>query len=135
MNIADLPRISEARIELEGYGARLAAERADAREHIRMQELIAELKRLRSTIDNTELIRIDQKVHLQIYQTTHNYYLIRTLEQYYNLSSRIWFLVLLTVARVMDAIQEHHELLHLILLRDGSTCRTANLTTNCTISR
>jgi DNA-binding GntR family transcriptional regulator len=117
--IADLPRIYEARMELEGFGARLAADRANEPEQHRMRELIVELKQLKNTVDNTELIRIDQNVHLQVYQATHNPYLISTLEQYYNLSLRIWFLVLPKVARVMQAVQEHDELLQLILAKDG----------------
>lgn len=120
INITDLAHISEARIGLEGYAVRVAAGRVQDEDRATMQNLLSELKRLKRTVDNTELIRLDQSIHRQMYYATHNRYLCETLEQYYRLSLRIWFLALPKVTRMMEAVQEHEDLLQAVLQGDGA---------------
>ena len=63
------------------------------------------------------LIDLDQRIHRHVYDCTHNPFLATTLNEYYVLTLRIWFLALDRVARLGDAVREHRALLEAI--RDG----------------
>src|SRR5437899_12175692 len=71
INLTDLHRLTEVRTEIEGYAARLAAERATAADRAQLQLLITEL----GTIDESDvysLMRLDQRIHRLVYQATRN---------------------------------------------------------------
>jgi len=118
INLTDLHRLTEVRTEMEGYAARLAAERATARDRVEMDALIAEL----STIDEADLhnlMRLDQRIHRLVYQATRNAFLQAMLEESFNLSLRIWFLGLDRGVRLKEAVEEHRQLLAAIVSRDA----------------
>jgi DNA-binding GntR family transcriptional regulator len=115
----DLATISEVRAELEGFAARLAAERAGAEERGVCRELIEELEASRSERDAHKLIHFDQRIHRHIYRCTHNEFLEATLEEYFVLTLRLWLVVIDRVRRLDEAVQDHHELLEAICDADG----------------
>jgi len=117
INLTDLHRLTEVRVEMEGYAARLAAERAGASDRAAMEALMAELE----TIDESDvrgLMRLDQQIHRQVYQATRNAFLQAMLEESFNLSLRIWFLGLDRGVRLKEAVEEHRQLLDAIVSRD-----------------
>jgi len=119
INLTDLHRLTEVRTEMEGYAARLAAERATARDRAQMDAVIAEL----STIDEADvhnLMRLDQRIHRLVYQATRNAFLQAMLEESFNLSLRIWFLGLDRGVRLKEAVEEHRQLLDAIVSRDAA---------------
>jgi DNA-binding GntR family transcriptional regulator len=118
VNITDLARITEVRVVLESHAARLAAERCVAADQQAMAELIAALKSGAAT-DQRQLMKLDQEIHLQIYRSARNSFLQSTLERYFNLSLRLWFLVLDHEVRLRDAVDEHVALLEAVLAGDG----------------
>jgi DNA-binding GntR family transcriptional regulator len=118
VKITDLARITEVRMVLEGHAARLAAERCTAADRITLNDLVAALK-ARRTMDQRELMRMDQQIHRQIYQSARNSFLESTLERYFNLSLRLWFLVLDHEVRLRAAVEEHVELLEAVMAGDG----------------
>lgn len=124
INITDLGRITEVRVELEGYGARLAAERAGPGERAAMEALISELEGLDAG-DYHTLMQLDQRIHRLIYQAARNQFLQDALEQYFNLSLRVWFLVLDRGVRLKEAVQEHRDLLDAIVSRDAARAESA----------
>jgi len=118
VNITDLARITEVRVVLEGHAARLAAERRGPRD----REAIAYLLERVDTVELTnqrELMELDQEVHRQVYRSARNSFLEGTLERYFNLSLRLWFLVLDRGVRLREAVEEHRELLRAVLAGDG----------------
>ena len=117
VNVLDLAVLSEVRVVLEGFGARLAAERSTPADREATVALIDEVRQLNSTVDQRLLIDVDQRIHRHVYSCTHNPFLEATLDGYYMLTLRIWFLVLNRVARLEEAVKEHLELLEAI--RDG----------------
>jgi len=117
INITDLARLTEVRVELEGFAARLAAERANARDDAAIRSLALELAELTET-NPDHLILFDQRIHRAIWQASHNRFLEDACEQHFTHSLRLWFLVLHLVD-LKVAVEEHSRLLDAIVDRDG----------------
>ena len=66
------------------------------------------------------MIDLDERTHRHVARCAHNPFLEATLEQYYVLALRIWFIALERVA-LDEAIAEHHAILEAI--RDGDPGR------------
>ncbi len=118
VNITDLARITEVRVVLEAHAARLAADRLSAADRDAFNRLLAILE-TRPSLDQRELMKLDQQIHRQIYVAARNPFLETTLERYFNLSLRLWYLVLDRDVGLREALQEHVELLRAILSGDG----------------
>jgi DNA-binding GntR family transcriptional regulator len=114
VDVRDLAGLSEVRLTLEPRAARLAAERATDSDRARLTVLLKELEHVRDKPDERALIDLDQRIHRHIYDCTHNPFLAATLNEYYVLTLRIWFLALDRVTRLEDAVREHRELLRAI---------------------
>jgi DNA-binding GntR family transcriptional regulator len=119
VNITDLARITEVRVVLESHAARLAAERCGAAEQQAMRELLVALRSGAAT-DQRGLMGLDQAIHRQIYRSARNSFLESTLEHYFNLSLRLWFLVLDHEVRLREAVDEHVALLEAVLAHDAN---------------
>jgi DNA-binding GntR family transcriptional regulator len=119
VNITDLARITEVRVVLEGHAARLAAERVSGADREALSMLVEVLEEGPS-LDQRALMRLDQQIHRQIYRAARNAFLEATLEQYFNLSLRLWYLVLDHEVGLREAIKEHVELLRAILAGDAA---------------
>jgi DNA-binding GntR family transcriptional regulator len=123
VNITDLARITEVRIVVEAHAARLAAEKATAADRSAITELL-ELHRRGYVTDQRDLMHLDQQIHKVIYRTAHNAFLESTLDRYYNLTLRLWYLVLDRQVRLREAVDEHVELLEAILAGDADLAET-----------
>ena len=121
VDVRDLAGLSEVRNTLEPHAARLAAERATERDRAHIELLLEELAAVGAEPSERVLIDLDQRIHRHIYDCTHNPFLATTLNEYYVLTLRIWFLALDRVARLGDAVREHRRLLEAI--RDGDADR------------
>jgi DNA-binding GntR family transcriptional regulator len=118
IDVGDLGAISEVRVELEGFASRLAATRATDRDREAIDALIAELDALGGEHDERRLIDLDQRIHRLVARAARNPFLQTTLERYYVLALRLWFLALERVDRLEDAVQEHRDLLAAIRHKD-----------------
>src|ERR1700674_3058173 len=118
VNITDLARITEVRVVLEGHAARRAAERLSGSDRESLTMLVEVLED-GPALDQRELMRLDQQIHRQIYKAARNSFLEATLEQYFNLSLRLWYLVLDREVGLREAVDEHVELLRAIVEGDG----------------
>jgi DNA-binding GntR family transcriptional regulator len=121
VDVGDLAALSEARLVLESFAARLAAERSNDADREIVQALLAELPSVATAGDERKLIELDQRIHRHVYRCAHNPFVESTLNESYTLTLRIWFLALDRVARLDDAVAEHAELLQAIL--DGDPPR------------
>ena len=114
VNIGDLAQISEVRRELEGYAAGLAASRFRERDRPPLEGFLRDLESLEESPRHDRLIQTDLHIHHFVYECTGNRFLAETLSRYYYLALRIWFLVLDTVPRLPESVEEHKELLNAI---------------------
>src|SRR5712692_1800132 len=119
VNITDLARITEVRVVLESHAARLAAEKLGEADRDAIDELLKLVRRGYVT-DQRDLMQLDQRIHRAIYRAARNPFLEATLERYFNLSLRLWYLVLDRQVRLREAVKEHVEMLRAILAGDAS---------------
>ncbi len=122
IEVRDLVDLSEVRVVVESAAARLAAERATDADRAEIATLLEELDE-GGTDDERTLIELDQRIHRHIYRCAHNPVLAATLNEYYVLTLRIWFLALDRVAHLDEAVGQHRALLEAI--RDGDAERAA----------
>ena len=85
---------------------------------------LLELLRRAYVTDQRDLMHLDQQIHRLVYRTAHNAFLEATLERYFNLSLRLWYLVLDRQVRLREAVDEHVQLLEAILSGDGELAET-----------
>jgi DNA-binding GntR family transcriptional regulator len=111
INITHLAQLSEVRIRNEGFAASLAAERATDAQRQQCEELIGALDTLSKQTPRERIVGLDRDVHDLVYRAAHNPFLEDTLRQHYNLSLRLWFLVLDRVLRIDALVRDHRALL------------------------
>ena len=126
IDVGDLGAISEVRVELEGFGARLAARRATTADHADIDVLLGELATDdHARADEHHLIHLDQRIHRLVYRAARNPLLESSLDRYYVLALRLWFLALDRVRHLDDAVHEHEQLLQAIATGDEATAEGA----------
>jgi len=120
VDVGDIAGLSEVRLLLESEAARLAAERRGDGDLEETDALLEELDAAAGERDARGLIDLDQRIHRHVARCAQNPFLETTLEEYYVLALRIWFVALDRVA-LDEAIAEHHAILEAI--RDGDPGR------------
>jgi DNA-binding GntR family transcriptional regulator len=125
VDVRDLAGLSEVRRTLEPHAARLAAERATSADREQIALLLQELDEIGDGSTERALMDLDQRIHRHLYRCAHNPFLEETLNEYYVLTLRIWFLVLDRVTRLEDAIQEHRDLLQAVVDGNGAAAEEA----------
>ncbi len=122
VNVADIVHITEVRAELEGHAAQLAAMRMEEEGRAEAESLLAALEELDPS-DSDALMHIDERIHRLAWNGTGNPYLVDTLEGYFALSLRIWYLVLDRVPGLWTAVHDQRETIEALLSRDGPRAR------------
>jgi DNA-binding GntR family transcriptional regulator len=114
INITDLAHISDVRCQLEGHAAYRAAERRTEAQRAELDALLDDLARSKGSDDVEELMTLDARVHRFIYRAAGNPYMAETLGRYFNLSLRIWHLVLDRLPHLFARVHEHEAVLRAI---------------------
>lgn len=107
--ITDLVQIHEVRIEVEANCARLAAKRISRQNIQEIKNLVDEAQQLEGEVMD-DLIILDRRFHSLIAQAADNRFLYKDWEYYYNLSLRIWYLVLNYLEPKDVGIEDHLEI-------------------------
>jgi DNA-binding GntR family transcriptional regulator len=123
INITDLAHISDVRAQLEGHAAYRAGERITEAQRAELLDLLEELGRSKGSDDTEALIELDARVHRFIYRCAGNPFLEETLGRYFNLSLRIWYLVLDRLPHLFTRVHEHDDLLRAINAGDAARAR------------
>lgn len=119
ISITDLQKIFEVRTVLTGFCARLAAQRATTDQIAQMERVLRDLEQVQSG-DYRVLIDIDRRFQRLMYQAAGNDILAESLDRLYDLSLRIWYLVLHQLGDVRDAIEQHRQVAEALKARDGA---------------
>jgi DNA-binding GntR family transcriptional regulator len=123
INITDLAHISDVRGVLEGMAAERAAQRITEAQRAELEELLVELSSSEGSDDLEALMILDAQVHRFIYRCAANPYLEETLGRYFNLSIRIWHLVLDRLPHLFARVHEHDDVLRAIAAGDAQRAR------------
>jgi DNA-binding GntR family transcriptional regulator len=123
INITDLAHISDVRAVLEGHAAGRAAQRITETQRAELHELLGELGRSKGSDDVEALMALDARVHRFIYRCAGNPYMEETLGRYYNLSMRIWHLVIDRLPHLFARVHEHDDALRAIAAGDAEHAR------------
>ena len=123
INITDLAGISDVRAVLEGHAAYRAAERITDAQRAELDDLLKQLRASRGSDDVEQLMALDARVHRFIYSCTGNQYLEVTLTRYFNLSLRIWHLVLDRLPHLFARVHEHTTVLRAIAAGEPERAR------------
>jgi DNA-binding GntR family transcriptional regulator len=117
ISITDLQKIFEVRMLLEGFCARLAAQRATAEQVAQMEATLAELEGVPEG-DIEALMAIDERLHELLYLAADNEFLADSLQRLHALSLRLWHLVLDRLSSVQEAVEQHREITRALKARD-----------------
>ena len=118
INLQDLERISEMRLALEGLCARLAASRATPDDLVVLDALRQE-QSVTSSDDTRRLFELDHKFHQALARAAHNVYLANTLERFFGLSQRLWYLALPHLGFLPSAVEQHLGLVEAVRAGDA----------------
>lgn len=117
VNVPDLDQLSELRLSLEGLAANLAAQRATPDDIVVLRALREE----QMSADPTEtrrLFDIDRKFHQAIARIAGNKYLAQTLDHFFGLSLRLWYLVLPHLDFLPGSVGKHLDIVDAIARHD-----------------
>jgi DNA-binding GntR family transcriptional regulator len=121
---SDIVHITEVRAELEGYAAELAALRMSAELRADAKALLAEVEELVQSSAPEGLMAFDERIHHFVWEAAGNPYLVTSLERYFTLSLRVWYLVLDRVPGLGHAVHDQVQLLEALIDRNGPRSRT-----------
>jgi DNA-binding GntR family transcriptional regulator len=124
VDAANIIHISEVRAELEAQAAELAARRMEPELRERAQAMLDQVRDLERAAVTDDLMRLDESIHRLIWDGSHNPYLIETLERYFQLSLRVWYVVLDRVPGLGASVVDQAHLLEAILDRDPVRARS-----------
>jgi DNA-binding GntR family transcriptional regulator len=118
ISLTDLQKVFEARIVIEGCCARLAAQRITPAQIQEMHARVGEIAGL-SHDDAKTLMDIDWRFHKLLYEAADNEFLAAALIRLYDLSLRLWFVVLDRLGDVHGAIEQHRAIFEALRARDA----------------
>jgi DNA-binding GntR family transcriptional regulator len=124
ISITDLQAIFELRTVLEGFCARLAAQRITDEQIEKMESVLRDLEEVHSG-DRRALMSLDQRFHSLLYAASDNELLAATLDRLYDLSLRLWHLVLNHLEGVRHSIEQNERVID--ALREGDGARAEAL--------
>ncbi len=123
INITDLADISDVRVQLEGHAAYRATQRITPTQREELELLIDQLTDSQGSDDVDALMSLDASVHRFVHRCAGNPYLEETLGRYFNLSLRIWYLVVDRLPHLFAHVHVHEELLRAVASANAELAR------------
>jgi DNA-binding GntR family transcriptional regulator len=123
VSLTDLQKVFELRMILEGFCARLAAERITDGQMAEMEALIHDLEAVPEG-SSKALMALDERFHELLYQAADNKFLAESLRRLHALSFRIWHLVLDRLGNVRGAMEQHVQITRALQAGDGKRAET-----------
>ena len=123
ISVTDLQKIFELRVQIEGYCAQLAAQRATDAQITQMEQVLDRLEPIPRT-DTQELMSMDQSLHQMLYTSADNKFLADELNRLLALSLRLWYLAVDKVGDLKDSVDEHRLVVDALKARDSALAET-----------
>jgi DNA-binding GntR family transcriptional regulator len=124
INLTDLQRLYEVRLNLECLATELAAQRGTAVHWQEMAYVLDQINDL-TPISPEQLIAVDEGCHRIIYQAADNQFLTQTLSALFPLSLRMWHFALSKLGDKKDSIIEYKHIIEhreiMVALQAGAT--------------
>jgi DNA-binding GntR family transcriptional regulator len=117
ISITDLQKIFEVRLVLEGFCARLAAQRILPEQLCEMKAITGQL-RLVPDSDRRALMHIDEAFHDLLYEAADNEFIAEPLRRLHAQSFRLWHMALDRMGTVRHAMEQHVEITAALEARD-----------------
>lgn len=130
INLTDLQRLYEVRLNLECLATELAAKRGTA---VHWHEMDSALNQISQpdTISPEQLIAVDEACHRIIYSAADNQFLEQTLMALFPLSLRMWYVALAKLGDKKDSIIEFKHLVEhqeiMVALKEGEANEASSL--------
>jgi DNA-binding GntR family transcriptional regulator len=131
--ITEIRNVFDARLAIEGFAARLAAQRASPRDVEGLRALAARLIELAATISSSsgddgalaELVELDRRLHVEVVVIARNPHLLGALSRVMLFNSRIWNLFYERNGAVGPFYVSHEELIEAIATGDADAAQVA----------
>lgn len=119
ISITDLQQVIEVRLELEGLALRLACERANSEDMVRLRRYHERLADSDvQTLPTRERLELDREIHLALAGAAHNPFLSVEVERFYDLARRLWYHTLGRVRPSEVNLQSHQDIIRAVLERN-----------------
>lgn len=115
---ADVQELYEFRAHLEGYAARLAATRMTPAQIEELQRIHEGMDRALREEDIEGFVAQDRQFHELLGRGAKNQYVENVLAGVYNLTLRVWFLLVKKQGGFRETVHEHQELIVALIQRD-----------------
>jgi len=125
--VTDPLHVFEVRRQLEGFSARLAAERATAAHLAEFVTFLEETARNADTADFDWNIEADHNFHQLVAKASGNPFLQQTLDRLFNLTIRLLYTYNLRVSVIKEELAVYQEIVTAIRNRDPEAAQTAML--------
>ncbi|MGC8826343.1 MAG: GntR family transcriptional regulator [Anaerolineae bacterium] len=120
ISITDLQQVIEVRLELEGLALRLACERANSEDMVRLRKYHERLAGSDiQTLPTRERLELDREIHLALAGAAHNTFLSVEVERFYDLARRLWYYTLGRVRPSEVNLQSHQDIIRAVLERNA----------------
>ena len=119
VHVDDLQQLSEIRLSLESLSARLAAERVEPDDLVVLHTLRKEQSEVTAE-EIRHLFDLDHRFHQAVAAAAHNQYLAQTLERFFGLSRRLWYLALPHLELLPSSVEKHLDLVGAIEKGDAA---------------
>ena len=93
VTLTDLRQIEEIRLELDALCVRLAVQHMTSTQLEEMRRLVAELEQGAGQYSQVDLLNLDRRFHALLREACHNRLLEAECKMFFNLSMRIWYLL------------------------------------------
>ena len=120
LNLSDLQKISEVRLELETFAVRLGTERALPKHLVALEDLLVAKENISESDDYYQLIELDQQFHQLIARAAGNEFLASELRRLYDHVMRLWYHSLHKMIQPLgDSLDDHTRISAAIKGRDS----------------
>ncbi|MEW6667701.1 MAG: GntR family transcriptional regulator [Thermodesulfobacteriota bacterium] len=119
LNLDELEEIYQVRSELEGLATRLAAKRLNEGELEAMQAQIKEMEQAVAEGHYEQIGLLNREFHRRIYSSCGNEFLLKTIFELWDLTSRVQGIFAMTPERAHQSLTEHARILEALHKRNG----------------